>query len=335
MSAHINDLKEYLDMDPEAKANILLGNGLSIGVSRLFAYSSLKRVALRERFLDSSDDALFEQLQTFDFELVLRRLRIASEINRVLGQPHDIHDRKYRDLKIALVKSVRFVHPEHNEVSWDWLKGVGKELTSYTKIFTTNYDLILYWIIASVGFKHFVDFFFTNEGDYLKFDLQNTEPWFNQTEVYYLHGALFFFSEDGFVQKIKSSLANQLQRFIRWHVVIRNQPPLFISEGTFQEKQKLIAQSQYLSFAFKQFNVMKAGLTIYGHALNEEADKHLIEAINRNPQLKYLAISIYTHNQSLEGLVTSMNSYLTKFAPFTNRGGRVEFFGYERYGLPF
>jgi hypothetical protein len=342
MSASIEDLKDFSDMHPLTKENILLGNGLSMGVTKIFGYASLRRVARLTKALSASDDEIFQQLHTTDFELVLRRLQDAAEINAVLGQPNRLHYAKYGKLKSALVNAISFIHPEYRTVNDDWLKGVSRELSPYKKIFTTNYDLLLYWIIGSVDFRNFVDFFWATSGSNLKFNVLDVDNRDNKAEVYYIHGALFLFTEDDVTQKIKSGLANDLRHLIRWHILKLNHLPLFVSEGKYQEKQKVILQNEYLQFALIQFSSISDGLTIYGHSLNEEVDKHLIDAINNNHNLNHLAISIYTKNQDIGGHITSMEYYLSKFAPFLRRGGEVRFFGfesspfsYEMYSLPF
>lgn len=343
MSSHIDDLKELRQVNPLAQRNLLIGNGLSIGITKIFAYASLKRVAIIRRRLNQQDEDIFEKLKTSDFELVLRRLKEAAELNRILGhrRPAYLMDATYRKFRRALVDAISSIHPEHRTVKDDWLKASHKELMNFEKVFTTNYDLILYWIIA-VDFQNFVDFFWSGVGDNLKFNPFDIGNRNHRTEVYYLHGALFLFSEDGLIQKIRSGLATNLQNLIKYHITLRNHLPLFVSEGTHVDKQNAIANNQYLSFALTQFGSIEEGLTIYGHSLNSESDKHLIEAINQNSKLTNLAISIFTKYADIDDHIAQMDLYTAKFTPFLKRGGTIEFYGYEssplnyeQYGLPF
>lgn len=337
MPAHIDDLKLYKNVNSKTKSNILIGNGLSIGVSDRFAYSSLRRVALDEHFFASEDNAIFDLLDTSDFENVLRRLREALELNQLYELPPEPLRRKHRMIRSALAKSIRHVHPKYQDVEFDWLQAVAVELATYKTVFTTSYDLLLYWIMGSREFRGFTDFFWSSN---LTFDLLNVDNWHGATEIYYLHGALFLQSDDGTVKKVQRTIVNQLLDHVPGMSIFSNLLPLFISEGTSLEKRRSIAQSEYLSFCLNKFSTIRTGLTVFGHSLNKDADKHIIDAINDNRALDNVAISIFVSgefDQSNDQIIRVMNSYLRKLKPLLDRNGEIEFFAHNSspfaYGL--
>jgi len=96
---------------------ILLGNGASIAVSPSFSYGSLLRYAVEQRFLPEDAQRLFQFFQTNDFELVLRIVWQASNVNRSLQiQDHRTHA-AYLSLRDCLIQTVRDIHPEYDQVS--------------------------------------------------------------------------------------------------------------------------------------------------------------------------------------------------------------------------
>ncbi len=325
--ASFDDLKIYADIDRAAKTNLLFGNGLSIGVRTAFSYPSLKSVALAENFLRIDDSQLFDKLGTSDFEMLMRRLKETSEINKLLDLPFEPLNTKYDSIKNALISTVRFVHPRYDDVNYHWMRAVALELRSFKQIFTTNYDLLLYWILGSEDFIGFTDFFWSNR---LRFDPFNTEKWSDDIEVYYLHGALFMFTLARAIRKLERSKVNSLLDHIGGRIFLSKELPVFVSEGRFTEKMNSITQNSYLNFAFRALNDMHSGLTIYGHSLDEDADRHILRSINNNAELRTLAVSIYVPSgRSEEEVGSDMQEYERKLRPFVSKGGGLEFYRFD------
>ena len=161
---------------------------------------------------------------------------------------------------IAIVKKV---HPDHFykiNISEKAIEQIIKELSKYKKIFTTNYDLILYWIIMKNqdnSDDNFLDFFWNKYNDSrCCFDVNNTKILkFNEGKprIYYLHGALHLFfdglKEFKAICNHSDSLMGVLNR--------ETHPPLFISEGSSQEKERRKRKNRK-SFTKKQGTPFKA-----------------------------------------------------------------------------
>ena len=60
----------------------------------------------------------------------------------------------------------------------------------------------------------------------------------------------------------------------------RRTTPLFITEGNAEQKLRAIQQSDYLYFAYRQFEDNDKPLVVLGHSLSEE-DAHLIKVMQK------------------------------------------------------
>jgi Domain of unknown function (DUF4917) len=70
--------------------------------------------------------------------------------------------------------------------------------------------------------------------------------------------------------------------------------PLLVSEGSAEDKLRVINQSDYLSFMYGRFAAHKGNLVIFGHGLHDE-DAHLLRAMNGWEARRQIAISIRPH----------------------------------------
>lgn len=172
---------------------VLLGNGASLAVWQRFAYSSLFSIAESEHVesrIGCTELATFDALQTKNFEVVLNGLRTAAVVNRALRvEDQGLPESAYGTVRGALVDAVRWVHPRRLD---DTIRNhIRVELRRYKWVFSTNYDLIVYWsMMLDPDGEGFVDFFWTSDG---AFNPTNTEVWASRsdwTRVLYLHGAL-------------------------------------------------------------------------------------------------------------------------------------------------
>jgi hypothetical protein len=158
-----SELLFFDDIDKLARTNLLLGNGFSIGVYPRFLYSSLSKVAVEENYLTQDDKKLLDKFNTADFEALMHRFREAAELLKLLEIEHEPLVTRYNKIRSGLIRTVRHVHPKTNDIDDDWLEAVAAELAAYRGVYTTNYDLLLYWSIASRKFEGFTDFFWVKK----------------------------------------------------------------------------------------------------------------------------------------------------------------------------
>jgi hypothetical protein len=364
-------LTDYKDINSKTKANLLLGNGFSMGVSQNFGYRSLyealeklkkeNKLSLAGNEINAKTSILdlFKQFDTYNFEFILNRLSIAISVNKILTGDDNRLQAKYDIVREALLEVVTKIHPTYESIKneqdtkiLNWMRGPClEEFKNFSNIFTVNYDSLIYWIIRQ-EFKLFRDYFWsTKQGEIgTLFDLSDTRIKHNRIPVHYLHGALFIFknTDDGRIEKIKSKEDSLLKSVEDAMKKNNNYIPIFISEGNSQEskvyeRSKIgeINSNEYLHFVFSKFLKIEEGITIFGHSLSEY-DQHIIDAINNNEKLKYIAISIYPRRKKEEKIVSKTDKEIEKeMAKIKDKlnifcekeGNNIEFFDSEKSPL--
>jgi hypothetical protein len=106
-----------------------------------------------------------------------------------------------------------------------------------------------------------------------------------------LHGALHVFDSGTEIQKY--TWANTQVRLIDQirDAMNRGLFPLFVAEGTSQEKLEKIRHSDYLSKGFRSFSEISGALFIYGHSLAAN-DEHYLKRIEKG-KVAHLYVGIY------------------------------------------
>jgi hypothetical protein len=268
---------------------ILVGNGASCAVWHGFRYKSLYDQSCSAEMttrLTAEAVRIFEALETHNFELVQSALKITSLVTQALGQNPATVEGLYLEIQNALVEAVKSVHIPWRNIPEDNLRAIKQGLLPYEFVYSTNYDLILYWSIMLDGPLGFTDYFFAP-----RFDLGNTEIWGKVTKVLFLHGGLHLYRElSGETIKRKAQPCQNLLDLFGTPLE-PSAVSLFISEGSWRDKLKSVYRSDYLSFAYSQFAKHRGPLVVFGQSLTADFDGHLIEAI-RKSEAKILAISL-------------------------------------------
>ncbi|MCW2984309.1 MAG: hypothetical protein JWR63_1879 [Conexibacter sp.] len=269
---------------------LLLGNGLSINVWKGFAYGSLFEEAKKHSGpLDTADLKVFEKFDTENFEVVLHSLRTAMLAAEAVGQPADAYLERYRSIQVALGHAVGRVHLELSEVPNAARKVIQDLLCEQRVVFTTSYDLLLYWSMGcGDDYRDLVDCFWFGA-----FNPHNAAPFPGRIPVYFLHGAMHLaVVGDGTTHKIaRNSNENVLDQFGQ---PIGGDPrtrPLLITEGSSHDKLRAIEDNDYLRYVLRQFQECDLPLVVFGSALSPDQDAHLVEAINRHPD-RPVAVSL-------------------------------------------
>ncbi len=258
---------------------LLIGNGASCAIADSFRYSSLRERATAgiPHPLTDADKALFAEFDTDSFEDVLAALWISTRTARVLSLGRLTLVRRYLHVRRSLIEAVQRIHLAWSEELRDKaLRPRRLYLRSLDSVYSTNYDLLLYWTIMSgVGVAPgFVDFFWSNPPAFNPSD--TGIGWWNAgaTKVYYLHGGLHLFrNRSGFSRKQVASVGSLLDR------VGRPFAPLYVAEGASARKLRAILRSDYLHFALDRFRTHAGALVVFGHSLQEQSDGHLVAAM--------------------------------------------------------
>jgi hypothetical protein len=276
---------------------VVLGNGASIAVDKRFSYSSLLEAARAGKLISEPGKQIFDYLQTKDFELVLRTLTHTSKINEVLGVQNPMVSDAYEGIRHALVEVVRQSHVAY-DAAQPHLDAAGDFLSRFRTVISLNYDIFVYWAMIKWNAGHdnkwFKDCFikgeFESNWQYLRTAQGNAE---GSTLVFYPHGNLTLAvtvrgEECKLFGNNKGRLLDAL--FERWQS--GEFSPLFVSEGTSEQKRRAIERSQYLREVHT--NVLPdlgASVAIYGWSMGEQ-DQHLLGPLLRAPRLQRLAVSI-------------------------------------------
>ena len=229
--------------NPNDLPAVLLGNGFSQAWNpAIFNYASLLQVATFED-REAQIRALFERLNTWDFEAVMRTLLAAQMVAEVHALDQPIIDNIKMDqeiLKRALLTAVSNTHPRlPTELTKAQYEAARKFLSRFRKIFTVNYDLLMYWARN----QDLEPAWYTDDG------FRAERQWKGHgTEqvIHFLHGGLHLYEVPngvrkhvytgeiggGIVDQVRANLEMQPSRF-----------PLFVAEPTHQRKKQRIDRS--------------------------------------------------------------------------------------------
>jgi hypothetical protein len=277
------DISEAYDWE-----TLLLGNGMSINIWERFRYRALFDKAKAEN-LSEAERKLFEA--TPNFERVLGDLLTTMRVNQVLGIETKPVLTRYRNIQRALAAAVRAVHINREGVSLSTRKALRAALLDYEWIFTTSYDLLLYWAMGSDGFRPFMDHF--RFGGRCEFDPKRVGVPVSSTPVYFLHGALHLVTgSTGATWKLTQgeNLESLLDQFGRPIAGDRTARPLLVTEGSAADKLAAIEDNAYLSHARERLEQRSEPLVVFGSSLSHH-DAHLAEALSENPE-RPVAISM-------------------------------------------
>lgn len=286
------------------KRHALLGNGFSISCRPdIFVYGKLFE---RADFTDLSSSAklAFEALDTQDFEKVIRVLRDASAVlTAYKATKTELIQQLKKDadgLREVLVQAVASSHPNWpGEISDTEYAFCRTFLNNFDNVYTLNYDLLLYWAVLhdEDGGKIKSDDGFRKLEDECDLEYVVWEPGTSRKQnIWYLHGALHVFDAGTEIQKY--TWVNTGQRLIEQirDALERNYFPLFVAEGTSEEKLERIMHSEYLAKGKRSFSSIQGALFIHGHSLAEN-DEHFLKVIEKG-KVEHLYIGLFGDENS-------------------------------------
>ncbi|WP_291441195.1 DUF4917 family protein [Desulfovibrio sp.] len=291
------------------KRHLMLGNGFSVAIRPdIFRYGSL---------FEKADFSSFPEVkQTFgaicseDFEEAVQALeRAALVLGAFTDDAQPISERMREcaaKIKDVLVQTIAGQHPERPgditdqqyEACINFLHNFRND-QSDGRIFTLNYDILLYWTLMHGMTKNMISF---NDG--FRTDPDNAAAGYvvwddsaHKQNVYYLHGALHLFDGGHELQKytwIRTDLAliDQARAAIG-----KNLFPLFVAEGSSQKKLNKIVHHGYLNKGLRSLSSIKHPLFLYGVSLSQN-DAHLINIIVKNTSIKKLFVSLFGSPES-------------------------------------
>lgn len=302
---------DWQDISKDFSDSILLGNGASISINDSFTYKSLKEHAANKGLFDPSIKLLFDFFGTDDFELILRLVWHATKVNEALGITDNETQKAYEHVRDSLINAVQSIHPEHNSVQ-NQFPAIAEFLSSFKTVLSLNYDLTLYWIMMYAqdldnGHKFkdcIIHNVFRSDWEGLRKSAHFKYP--KTTLVFYPHGSLILArditeKEHKLVARKGDVLLESILKYWKSGDYI----PLFVSEGTSEQKAAAIENSHYLNIVYREvIPSINENLTIYGWGFGEE-DTHILQKISQS-NVKEIAVSVYGKDQSYCDMVTQI-----------------------------
>jgi hypothetical protein len=277
--------------------HLLLGNGFSRAcLDDVFAYDALfdradfKNLSPRAR-------AAFTALGTTDFEIVMRALWDAAKLMSVYAPKEpDVVEQFVKDaegLRDVLVHAIADNHPSHpGEITAGRYATCRKFLSHFNKIYTLNYDLLLYWALMNteLGPQITCDDGFRTPEDGAQ-EYVTWESGRHGQNIYFLHGALHVFDSQVEVQKYTwTNTGVRLIEQIR-NALNNDLYPIFVAEGESAQKYERIRHNDFLTKAYRSFQEIGGTLFVYGHSMAPN-DDHIIRCIGKG-KLAQLFIGLY------------------------------------------
>ncbi len=284
----------YLNKNKREK-HLLLGNGFSMSYDKkIFSNNAFSD------FIKKADNQLLQKLfgiiNTCNFELIMNQLDVFYQLAVEFVTDKGLAEKimiATKSLKEKLVDAISELHPEQvfkipEEQSRNCALFLKEYLDSDGHIFTTNYDLLLYWVLMSNQdqLNNIVDGFgreYIEKDEYSEdFDPEfgDLEWGLNQEEqhVHYIHGALHIF--DTGVSIIKETYDGEyLLKNIKARIE-NKEYPVFVTAGDGKQKLAHILHNQYLDYCYKKLSSISGSLVTFGFNFGEY-DHHIIDAINR------------------------------------------------------
>ncbi len=310
-----DDVIKSIEKNKGREFHLLLGNGFSMAYDpKIFSYNAL------HEFITNLDDedlsTILGVIETKNFELIMQQLdNFAALIDAFGGDPKFKKkiEKASSKLKESLLDAVQALHPEHvftvpEDESEACSYFLSKFLNTKGKIFSTNYDLLLYWILMRNKIVDHTDGFgrdLENDEEYVEPEDQEWSElrWGrnrDEQNVFYLHGALPFFDTGVEIVKEEYDQRNYLLEKISARME-QGEYPIFVTAGNSNEKLAHIMHNHYLATCYDNLSTIAGSLVTYGFNFGPY-DDHIIEAINRAakhgrkiiPKLWSIYIGVYS-----------------------------------------
>jgi len=322
--------------------HLLLGNGFSMSYdNNIFSYNALSNFVAKTK--DELLQKLFSIINTTNFETVMNQLDTFYKLASNFLEDKKLAKKilKARDsLKQNLVSAISELHPAHvfkipKKSSHACATFLKEYLDNDGHVFSTNYDLLLYWILMSNQdqIKNIIDGF---GREYIKNENEeNSEPEFGDLEwgpnhvdqrVHYLHGALHIFDTGISITKEIYNKDDYLLTNIKKRIEDKEYP-VFVTAGDGKQKLAHILHNQYLDYCYKALSTITGSLVVFGFGFGKY-DEHIIDAINKAAKQKIpdrlwsVYIGIYSHKDE-----KYINSIVSKF------GCKIKLFDSRTVGL--
>jgi hypothetical protein len=298
----IRKLKSYQEVisylnGPRGRVkHFLFGNGFSMAYDKnIFSYNALSN------FIEATGDPvirnLFEKLNTKNFELIMEQLDNFCEIAMLFSEDKTLVPKikaASEKLKSSLIDAVKELHPEHvfkipETQSKACIRFLQEYLDKKGLVFSTNYDLLLYWVLMRNNATNAIDGFGRDletdidgdefiDPDDLEFSELRWGKHKKEQTIHYLHGTLPIFDNGINVIKVQYDTEHYLLQNVKDRIE-KKEYPVFVTAGNGKEKLTHIMHNKYLSYCYERLSTIQGSLVTFGFNFGDY-DNHIIDAIN-------------------------------------------------------
>lgn len=288
-----SDVVKYLS-DNKRPKHLLLGNGFSMAYDhKIFSYNALYEFI--QNLEEDTLSTLFNVINTKNFELIMQQLDNFIEIAKAFDTGKELIEKltmANETLRNSLIDSIKDLHPEHvfkvpEEKSKRCFSFLDDYISKKGKVFTTNYDLLLYWVLMRNESKSAIDGFGREvenpdaykTGEDFKYSELIWGKCKSEQSVYNVHGTLPIFDTGIDIIKEEYTKGHFLLENIKERLD-RKEYPIFVTAGNGREKLEHIMHNKYLTHCYDQLSSIQGSLITFGFNFGKY-DEHIIDAINK------------------------------------------------------
>lgn len=314
-------------MEEERKPSILLGNGFNLALKEVCEISALKfgykdilaavinKIKSEKKYMDLvsylEQSTLDDQERISDIELLLWILKYSKECIKyckpiycepITGFIERLEEhRQILKQKVIEIMTDPTFHPSHSSIfnngNLAAIEKCGNNLQKFKRIFTTNYDLILYWllnnqkllekrkpnganIISGVfkdGFTQKRAFMPKDDNEHIIDNFFGCSSTNNYGNLLFLHGALHLLQKDNDTFKVVANGSYMPLQELRNDLLDKYKAfeNLIVFDATSNEKVSHIYTNSYLRKAYDKLARLDDELIIFGCSIFKENQPEL------------------------------------------------------------
>lgn len=270
-------------------SNLLLGNGFSCAYNNeIFNYKYLNEFIKKDA--DEVTQKILSAIKDTNIENTMLQIENFQTIANILLESHEIKDevidtaeKAIDNIKQQFLAAIKDLHPDnastlYNTKAKSCFQFINKVIIGEKgNIFSTNYDLLLYWVLmrnSKDNDNKFCDGFGRYEYDPKELVWGPNK---DEQNIFYLHGALHLFNDAFDITKLKSTRNNPIIKQVTANIET-DKYPIMVSSGTKEGKVKQITSSSYLKHCYDALSHIEDNLVIFGFSFGDN-DDHITEAI--------------------------------------------------------
>lgn len=306
------EVYEWDEIEPALNedCSLLLGNGFSIALlNGVFSYRQIASQINSAQYACGPNITPLLNTQNSNFESLMLQLENASSIVDAYGGTGTNCTTDAMQLRRDLISGITNLHPQlplDPPIQSANYLNCGRFLKNFKKVFTTNYDTLLYWAIMKGRAKGAFDDGFRRDSRSGLLHWRESKD----QNLFYLHGALHlfvrntnWFDEDTTLNSVLRAPIIKLEMDAQDTILpqvlrhLRNGSfPLTVTEGHFHQKINRIVSSSYLRYGLEKFGSLNTDVLLsYGWSGGTNEDQHLYDVLQES-QISCWLFGVYRPN---------------------------------------